>query len=92
MLPPKQETFVCEVETDNAVGCETVVLFTTEQPFESVTETLYVPAVNPEMEEAVEVVFHKYVYPAVPPEGLTLAVPLFPPLQLTEVLEMVAVN
>ena len=55
------------------------------QPLASVTVTVYVPALSPVAVGVVctGVVFHEYVYGAVPPVAFTVAVPLFPPLHNT---------
>ena len=61
----------------------------------SVTVTVYIPAVNPVAVAEVccmGMVFNKKVKPPVPPALVTVAVPSFPPLQVTLVeLVMVAV-
>lgn len=62
------------------------------QPFSSVTVTEYIPDVNPLMLEVVAPLLHKYVYPEVPPDAVTLAVPLLPPKQLTLVVLPLADN
>jgi hypothetical protein len=86
---PLHVTLVEEVIDDvNAVGCVIVTDAVALQPALSVTVTLYVPAVKlfavaPELPEG----DHAYVYGVVPPDGVTVALPLFPPLQDTFVLE-----
>jgi hypothetical protein len=64
-----------------------------EHPFASVMVHVYVPAVNP---LAVAPVppdgAQEYVYPGVAPDATTDAVPVFPPLQRTGVVLLVAVS
>lgn len=61
-------------------------------PTLSVTVTDQTPDVNP-VQFAVLCAgagsFHKYVYPGVPPDAVTVALPLLPPLQLTFVCEVI---
>jgi hypothetical protein len=64
------------------------------QPFASVTVITYEPAVKP-VAVVVDwdgVVFHEYVYGVVPPEAVTVALPLFPPLQSMFTCVVVAVS
>ena len=83
--PPKQLTGVALHEAVTAVGVPTVDWHVKVHPLASVTVTVYVPAVNPLIDEVIAVVLHRYEYPGVPPPAVTLAVPLDPPKQLTAV-------
>ena len=59
-LPPKQLTGVevHEAETDDE-GSVTIASQVAVHPFASVTVTVYVPAVNPLIEEVVAALLHK---------------------------------
>ena len=50
------------------------------------------PAARPVRLALVWPLLHKYVYGAEPPDALAVAVPLFPPKQLTSVLEVFATS
>mgnify|MGYP006961380426 CR=1 FL=1 len=91
LLPPLQLTLVCDVVAVIAVGWVIVTLRTTVQLLASRTVTVYVPAVNPLIEAVVWPELHAYVNVPVPPDAVTVAVPLLPPLQLTFVCDVVAV-
>ena len=92
LVPPKQPTSVPEPATDKAAGWSTVAVAVAVQSFASVTVTLYTAAGSPVMVDVVAPLLHKYVYGAVPPDALAVAVPLFPPKQLTSVLEVFATS
>ena len=57
--PPLQLTGVALQLITTAVGCVTTDVQVAEQPFASVTVTVYVPAVNPPNEEVIADVLHK---------------------------------
>ena len=61
LLPPKQLTGVALQVATNWAGCVTIDSQVAVQPLASVTVTVYVPAVNPPIEEVTAVVLHKYV-------------------------------
>jgi hypothetical protein len=76
-----------------AVGCVTVIVRVITQPFASVIVQVYVPAARPVAVAPVPPEgAHEYVYVGVPPEAVTDAVPVEPPLQSTGVVEVVAVT
>ena len=60
----------------------------------SVTVTVYEPAERPLAVAAVctGLVFQEYVFPPLPPDTVTVAVPFEPPLQETDVADMVAAS
>jgi hypothetical protein len=72
-----------------AVGWVIVTDVVKLHPFLSFTVQVYEPAVNPVTLEVVCPLLHVYVYAVVPPEGVTEAVPLFPPLHDTFVCAVV---
>lgn len=83
LLPPLQETG-SEVEVMfNAGGCEMVALIDLVQPLESVTVTVYVPAVRFVKSSEVAPLDHRKANPGVPPVTVRLIAPLLPPLQDT---------
>src|SRR6267142_2604415 len=53
------------------------------QPLESVTVTECEPALSPMAVAVVSPLSQRKVFPALPPVGDTVALPFFPPLQLT---------
>ena len=53
------------------------------QPLLSVTVTVYAPATRLFIVAVVALFDQRYVYAIVPPEAVTVALPLLPPLQLT---------
>ena len=59
LLPPKQLTGVAEQIAVNSDGVPTVDEQVAVHPFASVTVTVYVPAVNPLIEEVVAALLHK---------------------------------
>jgi hypothetical protein len=83
-LFPPQVVFVAVEAAVTAPGSVITTEAPMEQPFASVIVQLYEPAVSP-LAEFVELVFgvQEYVYPAVPPDTVTVPVPFAPPLQLT---------
>ena len=60
-------------------GWMIVTLAVAVQEFASVTNTEYVPAVKPLATAVNVLLLHLYVYGAVPPAGVTVALPSFPP-------------
>jgi hypothetical protein len=93
--PPKHAIVPADAVAEMLqAGEPTVVVAVVIHPLESVTVTVYVPAVSP---VAVIVVctgelFHEYVYGEVPPAGTAVAVPSDPPNVVTGVELAVAVN
>ena len=57
--PPLQLTGVALQLITTAVGCVITDVQVAEQPFASVTVTVYVPSVNPPVEEVIADVLHK---------------------------------
>src|SRR5688500_1556162 len=92
LLPPLQLTSTFVTDGLNAAGCVTVALEVAVQPLASVTVTVYVPA-DKEARSSVVAPFDQLkVYAVVPPPTVKLIVPLFPPLQVTFVFVLDAVN
>ena len=82
---PKQE-FITVLNTDMARGVGSLIdtIACCEQLFPSVTVTVYVFATRPEAIGAIPPPGdQEYAYGLVPPEANTVAIPLFPPEQLT---------
>ena len=65
-----------------AAGSVRVTVSDSVHPFSSVTVTVYVPATKPVAVAVVCPSLQEYVYAPVPPEGVAVAVPSLPPLQL----------
>ena len=85
LLPPLQETGVDDADAVRTAGWATVADAVAEQPLLSVTVTEYDPAARPVAVAVVWPLDHRYVLPPLPPAGVTVAVPLLPPLQETGV-------
>jgi hypothetical protein len=83
--PPLQDTGVDVADAVSTAGSVTVVDAVAEQPLLSVTVTEYDPAARPVAVAPVWLFDHRYVLPPLPPAGVTVAVPLLPPLQETGV-------
>jgi hypothetical protein len=93
-IPPVPETSTCplpplhkiddamELEAVKKEGCVKVIESIAVQPFASVTVTVYVPDARFKADAPVAPLFHKYVYGAVPPFGVAVAVPFAFPLQV----------
>jgi len=93
LFPPLQLMFVFTTElATTAVGSVIVVLDVVVQLFASVTVKVYVPDTSPLAVAVVAALLHAKVYGAVPPVPFAVAVPLLPPLQLTDVFEALAAN
>jgi hypothetical protein len=94
VAPPLHNTGVATAVDVNAGGCVMVTVAVVEQPFTSVTVTVYGPAVNGVPVGPVPPPGdHAYEYGPVPPEAATVADPLLPPKQETfTVVVMVAVG
>ena len=72
--------------TDEAANLAVIVaLAVAVHPLASVTVTLYVPAASALRFCVVAPLLHKYVYGAVPPLAVTVAVPSVPPIVVTGV-------
>jgi hypothetical protein len=54
----------------------TTTLWADVHPFRSVTVTVYMPGIRLLIDAVVAPVFHKYVYPGLPPLTTAVAVPL----------------
>ena len=82
--PPLHEMFVCdETGAEMATGCVIFTVCVVTQLPASVIVQVYVPAANPVAVAAVPPDgAQTYVNGLVPPEGVAVAVPLVPPLQL----------
>ena len=91
VFPPLHKILVdAEMVAVNKGGCVIVTVAVAEHPVASFTVTVYVPALRP-----VPIAFvppvgaHDYVYGAVPPVALAVAVPVEPPLHSTPVLPVI---
>jgi hypothetical protein len=84
VVPPLHNTLLTAVEVARAeTGSMIVTISVIVQPLASVTVTVFTPAVSPVITDVVAVVDHKYVYPEVPPDTVTVAEPVVPPLHNT---------
>ena len=93
LAAPKHEASVfVQVADTGAGGHATVVLQVVVQPLASVTLTLYGPIAKLLRLAVVAPLLHKYVYGAVPPVAVTLAVPVVVPWHATGVFVQVAVR
>ena len=89
---PKHNGSVPKIEAVKRAGSTNVIDNVVSQLLVSVTVTEYVPATNPEIELVVAPVDHKYVNTPLPPEAVTLAVPLASPKHNGSVPAMVATS
>ena len=80
------------VVADNTAGSVIVTLLDVVHPFASVITTVYVPADKFVFDALDPPTFHEYEYGAVPPEAVTIADPLLPPLHETLLDDMLAVS
>ena len=87
LLCPQVDGVFVIVAAKIEFGCKIIVEEGTLQLRASVTVTVYVPALRLEAVAAAPPLgLHENKYGAVPPVGVTVAVPLFPLKQLTGVL------
>ena len=85
-----QAKLVATVVPDTAeAGCVTVAFTVPVQPLTSVIVTEYEPAVSPILSSVVTPPPQLNVYGPVPPVGVRLIAPVFPPLQATLVTTVV---